>query len=447
MSQHSQQEFAQRLRQLRRARGLTQRQLAGDSLSVSYVSLLEAGRRTPTPTTLQHLARTLECSPAELLGEADSVDTQPASLNLRYGQLELAAGQSERASAHFEAALGHPSLEPMMRVEAIIGLAQALEAQGRLREAASRYEELVREAMHSPRYTASLHVVISWCRCLYELGELSRVVEVGTGAMRELDQLNAWQSDSAVQLLATVAAAYFELGEVHQAERLLREGLRHAEAMQSPRARASVLWNASHVASEDGRQREALELAEEALAYFRHANDQRAVGRLLSQYGLLLLRQEPPRVDDAKQMLQEGLAILGSAGHGYDRGYLLTELSRAYLMEGKADTALELAQQSLSELGPEAKLERARAEAVLAAALAANGDQSAATELFDRAANTLRQLRASRQAARAWVELGNMLDAAGEPASALRAFQEAAAAVNLTGTPAGGAVPQLPTRE
>jgi tetratricopeptide (TPR) repeat protein len=447
MSQLSQQEFSHRLRALRRASGLTQREVAGDVLSVSYVSLLEAGRRTPTPETVRHLAQVLGCSPEALLGGEDSVATRPPTLNLRFGQLALEADQVEQAQAHFEAVLRGSDLDPLMRTEAFIGLARALEGQGRLRDAADSYERLVQQAIQSPRYLSSLSVVIRWCRCLYELGELSRVVEVGTGAMRELDRLDAWQSDTAVQLLATVAAAHFELGDVAQAERLLREGLRRAEQMDSPRARASVLWNASHVASEDGRHREALELAEEALAYFRNAGDRRAVGRLLSQYGLLLLRQDPPRVADAKSMLDDGLALLSEAGQGYDRGYVLTELSRAYLMEGDAKAAVELAERSLAELGPEAALERARAESVLASAIAADGDHARAVDLFDRAANTLRELKASRQAARAWVELGNLLDQAGESAGAVQAFREAAAAVNLGSPASQPTAAELPAAE
>lgn len=60
LSHPSRPEFAQRLRRLRAAKGLTQRQLAGTELSVSYVSLLEAGRRTPTPETVQVLAASLD---------------------------------------------------------------------------------------------------------------------------------------------------------------------------------------------------------------------------------------------------------------------------------------------------------------------------------------------------------------------------------------------------
>jgi tetratricopeptide (TPR) repeat protein len=206
--------------------------------------------------------------------------------------------------------------------------------------------------------------------------------------------------------------------------------------MSSPRARAAVLWNASHLASERGQHREALELAEEALAYFRHGSDRRSAARLLSQYGYLLLRQEPPRVDEARSTLEEALAILREHGARYELGYVLTELSRAYLLKGEVAGAVDAAEQSLDELGPEAALERARAATALAAALAANGARDRAAELFTTAAETLGQMKTSRQAARAWVELGEMLVQAGDPAAAVDAFRKATVAMNLGAAPA-----------
>ena len=445
MSQQSQQAvFGRRLRQLRTAKGLTQRELAGDSLSVSYVSLLEAGRRTPTDGTVRVLASTLGCTEAELLGGQPLPAERPAVLTVRLGQLALAGDNAAEAHGHFTTALSTPDLDPLLRTEATIGAAQALERQGRLREAALIYEKLVQEAVHDPSYHASIKVVIGWCRCLYELGELTRVTEIGAATMQELDRLSAWQSDSAVELLATIAAAHFELGDLQQAERLLREGLERAERMSSPRARAAVLWNASHLASERGQHREALELAEEALAYFRHGSDRRSAARLLSQYGYLLLRQEPPRVDEARSTLEEALAILREHGARYELGYVLTELSRAYLLKGEVAGAVDAAEQSLDELGPEAALERARAATALAAALAADGARERAAELFTTAAETLGQMKTSRQAARAWVELGEMLVQAGDPTAAVDAFRKATAAMNLGAAPSKPAGGELP---
>lgn len=444
MSQHSQQDFPFRLRALRQARNLTQRQLAGDSLSVSYVSHLEAGRRTPTPETLRELARTLRCDVAELTGERDSSQARPPMLTASYGRLALEAGQLDVAEAEFTALLATSRLDPLLRTEALLGIARILELQGRLEEAAHAYESLVKEAMDASSYISSLDLVLRWLRCLYELGELTRVIEVGLGAIERVERLGAWDSVSAIQILSTVAAAYFEVGDVRQAERLLREGLDRADRMRSPKARASVLWNASRIAAERGQYREALCFAEEALAFFRQDSDQRSAGRMLTAYGCILLYHNPPRAGEAKAVFEEALDHLSHAGGGVDRGYVLTELSRVKLMQGDADGAVAAAESSLHELGPEASLERARANIALAAALAATGEVDRSKEIFTEAAQTLGQLRASRQASRAWAELGDVLANAGDAVGAVEAFRKASAAVNLMSPSSAGDFNALP---
>jgi tetratricopeptide (TPR) repeat protein len=417
---------------------MTQRQLAGESLSVSYVSLLEAGRRTPTPETVRELARALSCDVSELTGESDSLETRPALLVVSHGRLALEAGQTEVAEQQFRAALSTPGLDPLLRSEAMIGMARVLEQQGRLEQAAKAYESLVKEAMEASAYLTSLQLVIRWARCLYELGELPRVIEVGMGVIEQLDRLDAWESDGAIQILSTVAAAHFELGDVRQAEALLREGLGRADRMRSPKARAAVLWNSSQIACERGRYREALDFANEALSFFRQDNDRRNTGRMLTAYGCILLYHDPPRVGEARTVFEEALDSLAHAGSGVDRGYVLTELSRVRLLEGDTAGAIESAERSLVELGPEAQLEWARATTALAAALAVHGEVERSREMFTRAARALGQLGVSRQASRAWVELGDMLVQSGDSAGAAAAFRKASEAVNLVPPPSGG---------
>ena len=54
---------------LRRARGMTQEQLAERSgFSQQYISGLENGRRNPTVVTLFEIARALDATPVELVG-------------------------------------------------------------------------------------------------------------------------------------------------------------------------------------------------------------------------------------------------------------------------------------------------------------------------------------------------------------------------------------------
>ncbi|MFD0822699.1 helix-turn-helix domain-containing protein, partial [Micromonospora zhanjiangensis] len=63
--------FGHRLRQLRRARGLSQAQVAGGRMSASYISLVESGRRTPNADFARLIAGQLGVPLTELVGVAE----------------------------------------------------------------------------------------------------------------------------------------------------------------------------------------------------------------------------------------------------------------------------------------------------------------------------------------------------------------------------------------
>jgi len=72
--------FAERLRGLRLARGLTQRQVADDAkVTLSYISRLEAGGVAPGIDTLERLAAALNVHMTELLPQPSSQPTSEQS--------------------------------------------------------------------------------------------------------------------------------------------------------------------------------------------------------------------------------------------------------------------------------------------------------------------------------------------------------------------------------
>ncbi|MFJ1755975.1 helix-turn-helix domain-containing protein [Kitasatospora sp. NPDC088134] len=58
-------DFGRRLRQLRRERGMTVLQLAGDRYSQAHMSRIETGLRSPTPNVLAWVTSQLKVAPAE----------------------------------------------------------------------------------------------------------------------------------------------------------------------------------------------------------------------------------------------------------------------------------------------------------------------------------------------------------------------------------------------
>jgi tetratricopeptide (TPR) repeat protein len=408
---------------------MTQRDLAGSSLSVSYVSLLEAGKRTPTPETIRILADALSCDVHELVESGDA--EQPLALVLAQADLALQAGQVTGALERYEQVLAADPEDAGLLRRARLGQAQALHGAGRLTEAARAYERCVRLGEEDPANELSLRVQVGWCRCLVELGELIRAADVGKAALAEFDALQAQESEMSIRLIATVASIWYELGDLREAERLLDQGLQRATAVRSPTARGAIVWNASLVAHERGRFQEALELSEEALQTFRNGGSGADVSGLLLTRGYLLLRSDPPRVDEAFDSLTEALAGMGDSPDPVMAAYIYTEMSYAYLARGQTAQAIGAAEDARRRLGTTAQLESARAATALAIALSADGQHETARALFTEAATVLDRLGATRHAARSWVELAHALTDTGHAEEAITAYENAARAMNI----------------
>ena len=152
-------EFGQLLRNSRRQHGLSQIELGGDRYSGSYISLLESGRREPTPEVVEFLSRRLGVSPLEWgvrprhdideNGQVAPAPAQPATVeNLMvaerawYDRDWLAAAAHAGLAARSAAAAG----ETDRYWEASYVLAQAkfnngeFEAAGRLADQLSEHE-------------------------------------------------------------------------------------------------------------------------------------------------------------------------------------------------------------------------------------------------------------------------------------------------------------------
>ncbi|MGW4647236.1 helix-turn-helix domain-containing protein, partial [Kitasatospora sp. NPDC004289] len=89
--------IGQRLQQLRRERGLTQRALAGEGYTAAYVSTLEAGRVRPSEAALRYLAERLGVTQDELATGRPAHLATELRLDLTEAQAALATG--DRAAA------------------------------------------------------------------------------------------------------------------------------------------------------------------------------------------------------------------------------------------------------------------------------------------------------------------------------------------------------------
>lgn len=429
----SEESFGRRLRRLRTERGLSQTQLAGSDLSPSYVSLLESGKRTATRPVVERLAERLGCEPRLLMDGVSEAAAAELELELRYAELALNAGDAADALTRFRDLTERDpgSTPPQVRVAARMGLARALEATGELEAAIALFDSVRRDAEASPDRSAWLPAVIALCGCYLEVGDHNRSVELGELARARLGDLGLAGTDIEVEALSTLVGCYQARGDLVQARLIAEEALQRAEAVGSRRARGAAYWNASLLSQNLGRPAEALVLAEKALALYTEGEDTRTLGRLRTAYAGVLLQQSPPRPAEAEPLLVAALQDLTDSGTEVELASAETELARARLALGRPQEAMELAAASLRRLGTEQRLEAARARIAHGQASLMLGDKKAALSSFERAAEDLSSIGASRESAAGWRELAELLSLLGRHQEASEAYRHALDAMGV----------------
>lgn len=420
-----------RVRTLRLARGLTQANLAGTDLSVAYISRIEAGQRRPERKTLELIAQRLGTTVDHLLTGVDRNEAEDLRLSIKYADLALHFGDAAAAEDRFREVLAALRDRELGQVadEAAWGHARALEALGRLEDAAAALEHLRERSKDEQLW---LQASVAVCRCYREAGDLARAVEVGEEARVRLADLGLATATDGIKLVATLAAAYYERGDTTRALMLVEDALHDAAATDSPDARAAALWNASSMLSERDRVPEALRLAERALALLSQGEDERNLARLRAEYGGLLLRASEPDAERALEVLTGAQAALENQdGTAVDLAYCHELLGRASLLLGDVEAAEEHATAALQLLGDEPRLESASVFALRGQAALAANDGDSAQRHYRQAVALLTAVGAGRTAGVLWAELGAALEALGDTAGSRDAYRAGMACLGV----------------
>ncbi|MFN8169385.1 MAG: helix-turn-helix domain-containing protein [Candidatus Nanopelagicales bacterium] len=427
--------FGARLRRLREAVGLSQVALAGDDLSPSYVSLLEAGHRHPGPDVLRLLAARLGVPVDELAGTGALDLEEPVVLAEAALGLGRPADAVDGLAAYAEGFTVEQCTRDPLAFRAAHAYATALERTSRVDEAVAVLETLRVSAESSRATVPWVAVTTALVRCYRDAGDVSRAVELGEATVAALDGRLTARVEGHAALVSTLAGAYSERGDLLRAQLLLDDLLGTATDAETPDDRAFGLWNAAINAVERGRPREGLRLAEEARALLDTGHDLRARARLHVTRAWVHLAQDPPEPTQARALLRAALPHLRQHAGAHDVASAETELARCELLLGRPEVARRHAASALKRLPPESPIERARALTALGSALLALGEEAAGVQSLDEAASELAGAEAPRAAAAVWRQLSGVFRAMGDPGRALDAADRALDGVGLPQEP------------
>ncbi len=416
--------LGQRLRRLRKERGLSQRDLARAGVSYAYVSRIEKGTRQPSVKVLRRLARALGVS-AEYLEtglhvgprERREMRLRDAELSLR---LEETTASAERAlAAILEEAERDGDRAGAARARA--GLALAALRRGEYARAIAELETVVSSQAVSPSSHPELFGMLG--RAYAGAGDPQRAISLFEECLGRLDRDDLAQRQSAVRFSLYLSYALADAGDLDRARGLLSQVLAEADELIDPYMRVRLYWSQARLAAQLDDPSSALHNLRQAVALLEATEDRRQLGRAHLLWAEILVLEG--RTEEASSHLALAEDCLAKDPDHEDRCWLLARKALQAGRSGRGEEAVSLARQALDLLGDHDPREQGVARWALGLGLAARGDLDGAEEALTTALDLLCRATSFREAIEASRDWASILRSAGRMSEALAVLERA----------------------
>jgi transcriptional regulator with XRE-family HTH domain len=421
-------EFGQRIRQRRQHLGLSQREVAGEHMTPSYVSLLESGSRIPTLDVIIHLARALQMSPQELTGRSlinlmsgDVRSDTPGNGVPSSGISPLVAQALIRSAVEADDLPTAADLTLRLLADARQGndqewlLRVGIEAHSLLR-AAGRNEErldLLTElaGLDAVERSAQLRVML-----LTDLASAQRDADQIVEARRTVESLLPLVQEEAltgspehVHVLGVLISILCEIGDTDEVPGFVEQMLTMAAQIDRPGLIGRAHWTASIAYAQ---------LGDHEQAYAQLTSARRALAsptmpladwlRFCRTAANVLLTVE--RVDDALEWIEEAEGTARRIGLPAEQATVLALRAKYETATGNLEHALVHYKKLVAPDSPVTGLDLVRIQMSLATVLQGLGRRVEAIELLREAAKRCEQMGAYQLAVQVWRRIDDLRD-------------------------------------
>lgn len=353
MTREDQAGLGERIRRARIERGLSQRDVALPLLTPSYVSLIESGKRIPSPDALEHIAGVLGMDPLELrTGRSPGAEAE-LELRLQEARRALHSGERDLATTTAEEVRreAHDDGWPRVEAKALSVLAVVKEHQGLPDEALDLYrasEDLWRTEPLHLRYEA----VAGVARCHLELGDSRLAIHILNEYLERLDRSGEPDPLARMRAHGSLVHCYMHVGLRDRAAHEAEQALRYAPLMDDPAELACLHMNVASSMLGQGQHGDAVAAARQAEHYFSLLDWKLGAAWAQMNRGIVLLEKHD--LDGARDAFEEALQRLESVSNAdADRANVLNELAQVERMSGRPARAQARAGEARALLGPE----------------------------------------------------------------------------------------------
>ncbi len=339
-----------RMRKLRTARGMTQRELAEPKYSHAYVSTIEAGRRKPSREALEFFAERLAVDVEEL------ATGKPAGLEARLearlmdARIDLSAGRLDQADEALSAITRDAKRFRLAPLEAKAEEARGLllERRGETDSAFEHYRR-AEEIVHAGPAGIRADAVAGTARCLQAQGDVRYAIHILESMVESLDRDGIRDPEALVRLYSSLLDAYLDAGLFERAAACAAELDRLAPRLSDPLRLAQMHLHVAHLYLVRGDIQDAERSLQRAEDAYRLLNLKVETGYAFLAKGYVLIRDG--RLDEARHELEQALAIFEETGDGKDLTRALNELARVERLEGRMERAREFLERSITIMG------------------------------------------------------------------------------------------------
>lgn len=421
--------------QYRKRAGLSMAQLSAGISSKSMLSMIESGKRAPSPELLTKYAQRLGTTAEELAGGLSFNAVQSAEARLAQAQFLVVEDNRQEAAPLFAECLDFFEMADLPNEAALsaYGLAQCRESSGHLEESLAFLQRAKNHADRTNNFDFQIRAAASVSMMLRTLGDLAAAYECLQDARNQIP-LELRTSGSAARLTAILILVLVERGDFVSALSLAEESLETLSAEENAVGRAQVLWNASFAAEANRQSDRALRLAHEALALLEGSAIRSEVPRLRSCIAWLFMRMSPPDTKSARAQLELATKELGPNGSIFNLASVSLELARVCVTEGDLEQArIEVDKAVSLQRKMDAPSEVAHALLLRARIAAAGQDLVTLKASLKEARELLSSARSSRATSLAWRELGDALSVLGLQSEANLCYQFALTDAGING--------------
>lgn len=434
-------ELGRRLRETRLRLGMTQQNVAEGIVSAAFLSMVESGRREPSPDVLAQLTDRLGLNAFTLHDHSGKAGLIAIRTALARAEVLVEAGDFALGLEELDAVdrLFTGIDEPDLRAEFHYWRGRAQEGLAKVDPAIRELLAAIEIASQRGSTSREIDMGIDLVRCLCIRGDLSAALDWVT---RLHERLPAALEGSPVhgKLLSASIRLYVLRGDNAMARIMADRAQVVIAAHTDPLARGYDMWNADLATGANADPEGALLLATEVARLMRAGTAPVLLGRLHTAIAFLHTRVTPPDLDTAEAELVAARAAFGPQPAVLDASTLLAEEARVRWLRSDFAAALVSAQAALRVLDarPDSPL-AANAHLMAARAHASLGAQECSREHFRAAQGILGATEPSRNSAVGWRELGDVYLNLGMADDAVLAYQLALTDAGLSAAPVDAA--------